>query len=214
MSHEPPDSSLESGKADPRVSITEKDIKVENHNAGFNDSHVNEGPQHISRAIPPKDNMFQALGGSQKWGTRGPSFQQDSSTFKSSQTKPLMPSLSAVIDSPTSPAQNTEVPQASYPSSSSVPRFREFELNITPSNTNHQAYIERQGYYGPFTPNKKTLMAEDLEGRVPLEGLIDCQVAKPEVPLRIRSRRVEKGTLKPFSLKALYEEKLASDKTI
>ncbi len=32
-------------------------------------------------------------------------------------------------------------------------------------------------------------MAEDLEARVPVKGLMDCQIDKGEVPLRVRQKR-------------------------
>lgn len=32
-------------------------------------------------------------------------------------------------------------------------------------------------------------MAEDLEARVPMKGLMDCQIDKGEVPLRVRQKR-------------------------
>ena len=72
---------------------------------------------------------------------------------------------------------------------------------------NSQAYIERQGYYTDFVPDRKSIMAEDLEGRVPLEGLFDCRIKKEEVPLRIRNKRKEKGIREVFSLKALWDNR-------
>lgn len=84
--------------------------------------------------------------------------------------------------------------------------YREFEIKISPSYMNHQAYIERQWYYGQFVPNKQTIMAQDLMGRVPLEGMIDCDIGKGELPLRIRKKRDESGGFMTFSLKAFYEE--------
>ena len=100
-----------------------------------------------------------------------------------------------------------------YYEPSTDPQYRSYELKIAPSNMNHQAYIERQGYYGPFVPNKKTMMAADLEGKVPLAGLVDCQIGKPEPPFRWMIKCKEEGLLKPFSLKELYEKRLTGDKT-
>lgn len=76
-----------------------------------------------------------------------------------------------------------------------------FELTVSPSQLNHQSYIERQGYFGPFSVDKKHVMADDLEKRVPLEGLIDCQLLKQQAPLRMRLKR-EKEPLR-LSLTAL-----------
>lgn len=75
------------------------------------------------------------------------------------------------------------------------PLVREFELTVQKSIFNHQAYIERQAYYAGFNPDMRTLMAEDLKGRAPLEGHLDCSLNKSDVPLRIRLRRKE--TAKP-----------------
>ena len=69
---------------------------------------------------------------------------------------------------------------------------REFELVVAPSVINHQAYIERQGYYAGFKPDMRTIMAADLKGRVPLEGLVDCRLNKADVPLRQRLQKKER----------------------
>lgn len=84
-------------------------------------------------------------------------------------------------------------------------RHREFQLTISRSHLNHQAYIERQAYYGPFNPNTRSIMAEDLESRVPLKGLADCKLGKEEVPLRIRQKRKEKDAEREWvGLKGLW----------
>lgn len=72
---------------------------------------------------------------------------------------------------------------------------------------NHQSYMERQGYYTQFMPDSKTIMAADLEDRVPLVGLIDCHIKKEEVHLRIRSDRKRNGLPRPFSIQRLWEER-------
>lgn len=83
---------------------------------------------------------------------------------------------------------------------------REFQLTISRSHLNHQAYIERQAYYGSFNPDMRSIMAEDLESRVPLKGLADCKLGKEEVPLRIRQRRKEKDAERGWvGLKELWE---------
>lgn len=84
------------------------------------------------------------------------------------------------------------------------PPVREFELTIAKSIFNHEAYIERQAYYAGFNPDMRTIMSEDLRGRAPLEGHLDCSLKKPDVPLRIRLRRQE--TARPqVSLMELWE---------
>ncbi|KAI4169051.1 MAG: hypothetical protein LQ343_005984 [Gyalolechia ehrenbergii] len=82
--------------------------------------------------------------------------------------------------------------------------IKEFELTVVQSILNHQAHIERQAYYAGFNPDMKTIMAEDLKGRVPMDGLLDCNLNKPEVPLRFRLRRKETAR-SPSSLMELWQ---------
>ncbi|KAI4192773.1 MAG: hypothetical protein LQ346_004168 [Caloplaca aetnensis] len=84
------------------------------------------------------------------------------------------------------PSGTSRKPQEPLP-----PPEREFELTVQKSIFNHQAYIERQAYYAGFNPDMRTIMAEDLKGRAPSEGYLDCSLNKPDVPLRIRLRRKE-----------------------
>lgn len=50
-------------------------------------------------------------------------------------------------------------------------------------------------------------MSDDLRGRVPVAGLADCQLEKPEVPLRVRLKRLqEKEKNGSRSLRSLWEE--------
>lgn len=50
-------------------------------------------------------------------------------------------------------------------------------------------------------------MGEDLEGRVPVAGMADCQLGKAEVPLRVRlKRRQEDGKKPSISLGSLWRE--------
>ncbi|KAL9600807.1 MAG: hypothetical protein Q9219_002945 [cf. Caloplaca sp. 3 TL-2023] len=72
-----------------------------------------------------------------------------------------------------------------------LPPARHFQLTVAKSILAHQAHIERQSYYAGFNPDLKTIMAEDLKGRAPLEGLLDCSLNKKEVPLRVRLRKKE-----------------------
>ncbi|KAL8673796.1 MAG: hypothetical protein Q9168_001808 [Polycauliona sp. 1 TL-2023] len=81
---------------------------------------------------------------------------------------------------------------------------QEFQLTVVKSFFNHQAYIERQAYYAGFNPDTKTIMAEDLKDRVPLEGFLDCNLQKGDVPLRIRLKKKESNRSRA-SLKELWE---------
>jgi len=162
--------------------------------------------ENTQKNIAAKDSNFQSLGGSQKWGTRGPSISTKSSAPEIIGSEMPIPALGSIPSPERHPTLDAAAPSP-HPSRPTTSQYREFELKVAPSNMNHQAYIERQGYYGPFIINRKTVMAQDLDRRVPLEGLLDCQAGKPEVPLRIRIKRTEQGTLVPFSLRALYEEK-------
>ena len=214
MSSETPKPTSESAKTDPPVASQEENGKQLGKGQAGSDEHPSaDVPGHASRSIAAKDSTFQGLGGSQKWGTRGPSVRNESSAPDTSHPVTPIPALGTVSSPSKLPALDATARKGSHYGRSFTSQYREFELHVTPSNMNHQAYIERQGYYGPFTPNRKTIMAEDLDGRVPLEGLIDCQVGKAEVPLRIRIKWTEKGTLVPFSLKALYEEKHGRENT-
>ena len=116
-----------------------------------------------------------------------------------------------LIDSTTPPSPDQSESQTkSSPSSGKQPdnsETREFQLWITHSQMNHRAYIERQGYYTGFVPDRKTIMAADLEDRAPLSGLIDCWIKKSEVPLRIRNSQKERGLLEPYSLRSLWNKR-------
>ena len=50
-------------------------------------------------------------------------------------------------------------------------------------------------------------MAEDLKGRVPLEGMRDCDLGKPEKVLRFRLKRWERehGRKGSVGLRAMWE---------
>ena len=50
-------------------------------------------------------------------------------------------------------------------------------------------------------------MGEDLEGRVPVAGMADCQLGKAEVPLRVRLKRRQEDGNRPWtSLGSLWRE--------
>lgn len=106
-------------------------------------------------------------------------------------------------DHPTSPPIST--PRTSPLESET--EFREFRLQISYSQGNHQDYIKRQAYYGGFKVDTSSIMAEDLEGRVPLEGMVDCAINKPEVPLWVRDMRRDKNEKVGMgSLRKIWEE--------
>ena len=126
-------------------------------------------------------------------------------------TTPVAPSSNSASGSDGNKQRTRE---GSIMSSAAPPTFeraryeqQEVLLYISPSAMNHQAYIERQGYYGRFNIVNRSVMAEDLEPRVPLVGLVELQVNKEEVPLRIRRKRAESGSTATLPrLRDLWEE--------
>ena len=72
----------------------------------------------------------------------------------------------------------------------------------------HQLYIKRQHYYGGFRLDLNSMMGLDLEGRVPVAAMADCQLGKREVQLRIRlkQRQEEEDKRGWKSLGSLWEE--------
>lgn len=120
-------------------------------------------------------------------------------------------------EAPHVPAPNSPAPtNHSIPPPSPTPQtsplesgteFREFRLQISYSQGNHQEYIKRQAYYGGFKVDTSSIMAEDLEGRVPLEGMVDCAINRPEVPLWVRDMRRDKSEKVGMGgLRKLWEE--------
>lgn len=103
------------------------------------------------------------------------------------------------ISSPISTARNSPL--------ESETELREFRLQTSYSQGNHQEYIKRQAYYGGFKLDTSSIMAEDLEGRVPLEGMVDCAINRPEVPLWVRDMRRDKHEKVGMgSLRKIWEE--------
>ena len=52
-------------------------------------------------------------------------------------------------------------------------------------------------------------MAEDLEARVPVKGMMDCQISKGEAPLRVRMKKnkdEDKEDKGNRTLRSLWEE--------
>lgn len=106
-------------------------------------------------------------------------------------------------DRPISPLSST--PQADPLESET--EYREFRIHISYSQGNHQEYIKRQAYYAGFKVDTSSIMAEDLEGRAPLEGMVDCAISKPEVPLWVRDMRRDKNEKVGMgSLRKIWEE--------
>ncbi len=151
---------------------------------------------------------FTGLSGTARWGkmrsspstdqaAASPFPSQSPKTFTSNPT-PLKASSSADLPDPPSSTQQTS-------KSSSTPR--EFHLVIERSALNHQFYIQRQHYYGGFRIDLNSTMGLDLEGRVPVAGMADCQLGKSEVPLRYRMKqRQEEDKRGSMSLGSLWEE--------
>jgi hypothetical protein len=156
---------------------------------------------------------FPSKGSTTKWGTTFASTKSAQHTSTSSPSPPLKSSPPPTFTPNHLPPHSTN-PVTEVPSPHPIPLLdpptvpppRELQLNISRSFTNHEAYIKRQGYYGAFVPNRKTIMAEDLEDRVPLEGMVDVSLSKVEVPLRIRIEKQEKQAQRRVSLRELWEE--------
>ena len=159
---------------------------------------------------------FPIKGGNTRWGTTFASAKLEQSTFTPSSSPPPSPPRAppppTFAPNPLPPNPTNTFADAPCPppsESSDLPasqQRRELHLSISRSYTNHQAYIKRQGYYGGFRPNTKTIMAEDLEYRVPLAGMVDVSLSKEEVPLRIRKRKQEKQAQRRTSLREMWEE--------
>lgn len=49
------------------------------------------------------------------------------------------------------------------------------------------------------------MMAEDLEGRVPMPGLVDCQIRRPEAPARVVAKWRGRAAQRTTTLKELWE---------
>lgn len=137
-------------------------------------------------------------------GTFSPSFdppQTSSSKPAKKRTKKsaqkIAEELAANLRTSSTALEVTEDPKPMAP-------VKKFELTVAQSVFNHQAYIERQGYYAGFNPDMRTIMAADLKGRVPLEGLVDCRLNKGDVPLRQRLLKKERARSKP-TLRELWE---------
>ena len=161
------------------------------------------------------ETSFPVKGGSTKWGATfgSASSGQESITPSPPPSAPFkVRPPPTVTPNPLSPTPTNPFAEAPFPPADAPPvpptspQRRELYLSISRSFTNHEAYIKRQGYYGDFKLNTKTIMAEDLENRVPLAGMVDVSLSKEEVPLRIRIRKQEKQAQKRISLREMWEE--------
>ncbi|KAL8948637.1 MAG: hypothetical protein Q9222_005188 [Ikaeria aurantiellina] len=139
-------------------------------------------------------------------GTFSSNFEPRQTLRKKPFSKPMKKSpqeiaaeLIAIAKSATTPQRGKNHKQQDPP-----PSIRQFQLTVAKSVFNHQAYIERQAYYAGFNPDMKTIMAEDLKDRVPMEGLVDCNINKGDVPLRLRLRRKGQDRSR-VSLKEMWE---------
>ena len=135
------------------------------------------------------EETFEALKASTKGRTILDSEATQIPTTTPKPTKPFTPNPTPSNLSPTS----LPFPPSSFymqPPKAEPPC--EFHLTITRSVLNHHAYVQRQHYYGPFNLDWRSLMADDLKGRVPVEGMRDCDLGRPERVLRVRMKRWEK----------------------
>lgn len=145
--------------------------------------------------MPEPSSIATTLDGGMK-GAKSRYPQQITKPFTSNPT----PSEASATSLPFRPSPNSN----SASSEGNGDKFREFQLTIKRSVLNHQAYIQRQYYYGGFRLDDKSIMSEDLSGRVPAKGMVDCRFDKGEMPLRVRMKR-EEGA-KRASLRKVWEQ--------
>jgi len=103
------------------------------------------------------------------------------------------------------PSPKDSAPEAPPRPPTGTQSIREFQVTADLSTFNHQAYVERQAYYGGFNVDLKTLVAEDLAASVPSLGLADISTQKMRVPARIQNRRAEELARRK-TLKQMWEQ--------
>ncbi|MCJ1470882.1 hypothetical protein MMC07_009529 [Pseudocyphellaria aurata] len=171
---------------------------------------IGTGTQCRSRDSDPRLITSQVPVGDEKWdpssiATVG---QEKSSKESSSHHQPQQ-------FTPNPPPVNSRGPSADIPmppplpqrlSKPTPPEFRKFHLKVSRSYTNHESYIERQGYYGGFSVDTSTIMAEDLQDRVPMEGMADCQLKKPAVSLWVKDMKKDRLEKNRSTLRQMWEE--------
>lgn len=148
---------------------------------------------------------FTGLGGTARSGETRSSLSTDqaaTSPSPSGPSKTLRPKPSQLRAS----AADLPKPQGTQPIPPPPYSPREFHLTIERSFMNHHAHIQRQHYYGGFELNLKGLMGDDLGPRVPVAGMADCQLGKPEVPIRYRTKRQQQENEEGVMSLSLWEE--------
>ncbi|MCJ1374027.1 hypothetical protein MMC20_005257 [Loxospora ochrophaea] len=170
---------------------------------------INQQPEsRISSDLDFDDDATTLLPTATKWG-------KTFSAARRTPSPPPSPPLPPITSSPPTPFPSQPNPphpnfsqsypfQANYPESPPAPSPKQqppspppsspnpppqLNLHISPSALDHAAYIARQGYWGTFRPDTKSVMAGDLKGRVPLFSHVDVKLGKGERELRVRRRR-------------------------
>ena len=150
---------------------------------------------------------FTGLSGTVRWGAMRAFPSTDEAATRPSLSQPPKTFTPNPTPLKASSADLPNPPSGIQPTTASSYTPREFHLVIERSFMNHHLYIQRQHYYAGFTLDLKGAMGDDLEGRVPVAGMADCQLGKPEVPLRIRMKQREKNDNMGWtSLGSLWEE--------
>lgn len=156
---------------------------------------------------PGRGTAFTGLGGTARWGKKRSSPSTEQAATSPSPSEPSKtfrprpsPLKASAADLPKPPQGTQQIPPPPYSP-------REFHLTIERSFLNHHAYIQRQHYYAGFELGLKGLMGDDLGTRVPVAGMADCQLGKPEVSLRVRMKRQQDENKEDvMSLRSLWEE--------
>jgi len=81
-----------------------------------------------------------------------------------------------------------------------------FEIKATNSFFNHRDHIESGPYHGTFSVDHKSVAQEDLVKRVPLIGLSDVNIRKPEKPWRVMNWQKRRERETRISLRGLLEQ--------
>ena len=172
----------------------------------IDDAHgeVDESQQSQQYDSEPEEahTAFVGLNGS-KWPVTRSALaaQNTSKSTKTQSPKTFTPNpLPSIASSTEIPIPPPTPPETYSPSQPPI----EFELTVSRSSLNHQKYIERQHYYGGFRLNLRSMMADDLDGRVPSQGMADCHINREEKQLRLRLDKGEER--KVTSLGEMWRE--------
>lgn len=68
---------------------------------------------------------------------------------------------------------------------SASPQTRKYQLQVNISTMHHRDHLNANPYNGPFVVDSKSAVQQDLAKRVPLIGLSDVNLKKPEKPWRV-----------------------------